>query len=372
MSGGYESIATNLRRHRQERGWSQAHLARAAGLSRSAYQHIEAGEATPHPRTLQAVARALGVGVQELLTPVPALRHVRFRSRRRLASREQVLATVARRLADLNSLEALLGLRGGLALGTPLLPLEPAGPERALSAAAQVRARLGLQEDRPIAHLGSLLEAHGMKLLLLDVPVEGFFGLSVAAEDGGPAIVLNTWERIPAERQLFTAAHELGHLVLHLEAYDVAQGREEASQELEADTFAAHFLMPEPLFQREWERGEGLPFVERVLATKHALRVSYKAVLYRLASRLPEGARLYARFQAGWRQRTGRTLSRTEEPEPLPRGVLHPAGARGADRLSWLVQQALVRREISLSRAAEVLGCSLDVLREQVAAWEEG
>jgi hypothetical protein len=152
------------------------------------HQYIEASQATPHPRTLQALARALGVGVQELLAPVPVLRHVRFRSRRRLPLREQVLATVACRLADLNSLEELLGLHPRPWVGPlPLLPELP-GPERALRAAAWVRERLGLKEDEPLAHLGPLLEAHGIKLLLLEVHAEGFFGLSVAAEHGEPAI----------------------------------------------------------------------------------------------------------------------------------------------------------------------------------------
>lgn len=45
---------------------------------------------------------------------------------------------------------------------------------------------------------------------------DDFFGLSIGPADGGPAVVVNVWDGISVERWIFTAAHELGHLVLHL------------------------------------------------------------------------------------------------------------------------------------------------------------
>ena len=57
-----------------------------------------------------------------------------------------------------------------------------------------------------------------------------------------------TWERISVERWIFTAAHELGHLLLHPHEY-----RREATDlpekaEREAHEFASEFLMPECAF----------------------------------------------------------------------------------------------------------------------------
>jgi Zn-dependent peptidase ImmA (M78 family)/DNA-binding XRE family transcriptional regulator len=387
MMEAHQAIAANLRRHRELKGWTQAQLAQAAGISRLAYRNIETRKAQPQPRTLHALATALGVRVQELLVPAPQLRHVRFRSYKRLNSREQVLATVARKLADFNELEELLGAQTRPRIGgVELAPSGLAGSERGSRAAALVRKRFGLDAEEPIRDLCGLLEANGIKVLLLEVASDAFFGLSVAAEEGGPAIIVNTWERISVERQIFTAAHELGHLVLHLDTYDVEQGREESGQELEADTFAACFLMPESVFQREWDETAGLAFVDRVLKVKRMFRVSYKTVLYRLASRSPEGFRLYGRFQSDYRERTGHALRKADEPEALRRSALRspaPEALRSrepdvllpsdftGDRLSALVRQAVEREEISLARAAELLDCSLEEMRRRVASWVE-
>jgi len=83
----------------------------------------------------------------------------------------------------------------------------------------------------------------------LNLVSDSFFGLSVAEDDGGPAIIVNVWERISVKRRIFSAAHELGHLLLHLDAYNVEESAEDKVQEREADVFASHFLMPEEALQ---------------------------------------------------------------------------------------------------------------------------
>src|SRR5690606_30495530 len=104
-----------------------------------------------------------------------------------------------------------------------------------------------------------LLESSGVKVYPISLASDAFFGLSVAADEGGPAIVVNVWDRISVERWIFSAAHELGHLLRHLDAYDVRHHEEKPDEEKEANEFAAHFLMPEHLFRQEWEDTCGLP-----------------------------------------------------------------------------------------------------------------
>lgn len=48
-----------------------------------------------------------------------------------------------------------------------------------------------------------------------EVMSDGFFGLSIGPTDRGPLVVVNVWGRISVERWILTAAHELGHLLLH-------------------------------------------------------------------------------------------------------------------------------------------------------------
>ena len=78
--------------------------------------------------------------------------------------------------------------------------------------AACRREAFGLEPDEPVRDVYGLLEANGVKVFPMRVASHDFFGLSVAPEDGGPAVVVNTWERISVERWIFTAAQD--HLCL--------------------------------------------------------------------------------------------------------------------------------------------------------------
>jgi transcriptional regulator with XRE-family HTH domain len=66
-------VARNVRRLRQERGYSQGELARRAGLSKQTLSGIEAGDANPTVVTLAAVADGLGVPAARLLTEFGSL-----------------------------------------------------------------------------------------------------------------------------------------------------------------------------------------------------------------------------------------------------------------------------------------------------------
>jgi transcriptional regulator with XRE-family HTH domain len=46
---------------RTQRGWSQAELARRAGLNNSTLSHIESGRFVPYPGQLAKIARAFGI-----------------------------------------------------------------------------------------------------------------------------------------------------------------------------------------------------------------------------------------------------------------------------------------------------------------------
>jgi len=381
---GAEAIATNLRRLRLAQGLTQEQAAESAGISKGAYRNIEGRKSVPRVDTLHRLAEALEVPIQDLVTPAPELRRVRFRSFKKLRTRAEILVAVGRWLADFNGLEELLGARVpyALAAGKGAAARRRAGvsPQRA---AAQARERMGLDPGEPVRDICGLLEARGIKVYPYTVASDAFFGLSVAAADGGPAIVVNTWDRISVERWIFTAAHELGHLLLHLDDYDVAQREEEKRQEKEANLFASYFLMPEEVFAKEWAETYGMAFVDRVLKVKRIFRVSYRTVLYRLSEALsiPD---LWRRFQLDYRQRTGKPLLKEDEPDALAEDAFRasfPENTRAGepedlspldfveDRLSCLVRKAIEGEEISLARGAEILGLSLGDMRQLAGSW---
>ena len=256
--------------------------------------------------------------------------------------------------------------------------------DHAVQMAARVREHLGIGGDEPIRDICGLLEAQGIKVGPVPTASQGFFGLSVAPSDGGPAIVVNTWDRISVERWIFTAAHEFGHLVLHLADYDVRQTDETEEHEKQANAFAAAFLMPGTAFRKEWDETYGLTLVERVLKVKRIFRVSYRTVLHRLAESGSVQGNIWARFQSDFQRRHGRVLLRNHEPEALAKDTfranfpenlaaaepehLSPVDFPG-DRLSRLVRRAIEGEEISLGRGAEILGRSLQDMRNLSASW---
>jgi len=64
---GRHTLGQRIRRLRNAAGLSQDALARKAGIGRVTLVRLEKGEQTPRYRTLDAIARALGVGVSGLL-----------------------------------------------------------------------------------------------------------------------------------------------------------------------------------------------------------------------------------------------------------------------------------------------------------------
>ena len=373
------TIAANVARLRLDGGLTQEGLASKAGLSRLALGRIERGAAVPRASTVRALAKALGVPVGELVMPVRPLESVRFRAKAKVRSREQILAEVSKWLEAYAWLEGELGERADFRFGKARPSSDDAGPGAVAQAA---REAVGLAPEVAVRDICGLLDRGGVKLLLLETTRDSFFGLSVGEPDGGPAVVVNTWERISVERWIFTAAHELGHLLLHPHEYrrEATDLPEEA--EREADEFASEFLMPECAFAEAWDATSGHSLLSRVLKVKRIFRVGYKTVLYRLVQSGREQApRVWQAFQSQHRAYFGKTLRKTDEPQALGKSEFawswgragEPAGLSRhdfmEDRLHGLVRQALERGSISLGRAAEILDLEREDMRRLAGEW---
>lgn len=366
-------ISINLRRLRKMKDLTQAQLAENAGISRNAYRSIETGGSTPRASTLESIARALKVSVFDLTAEVPRLNALRFRSLKSLtaserAEREQIKVDVATWLSDFNEVEELVGDR---------IPYRfqdlnhPSSPE---DAASEARRLLELEGGECVPDICSLLENSGIKVHLLNSHLKNFFGLSVGPEDGGPAIAVNIEDRITVERRIFTAAHELGHLILHMESYYSDQDEEDDLQENEADIFASYFLMPRDRFGAVWSEGRGLDWIDNVLHTKRRFHVSYKTVLKRLIDEFDVDNTIYREFSQQYRKRHGKRLAFREEPESYVASKDEPNLLDSIDfiedRLSRLVRDALEKELISIGRAAEILNISVSAMKERAEEWE--
>lgn len=144
--------------------------------------------------------------------------------------------------------------------------------ERDSAAAARALRQYWGIGERPIGSMIKLLETKGIRVFSLAENTKNVDAFS-CWRNNEPFVFLNTSKT--AERSRFDAAHELGHLVLHKHG-GPQQGRQ---AELEAQTFASHFLMPPAdLFAH-------VPYVtslQQLLITKKRWGVSLSALAYAL------------------------------------------------------------------------------------------
>jgi len=377
------TIYANIRRLRETKGLTQILAADRAGVSRTTYNNIEKGNIkNPRLSTLQKIADVLEVKLEDLLGPVRILKKVRFRSSK-IRSRNSILTEVTRWLDDFNELEILLNYREDYLFEnlTQELSIMINGLDRAKYAAERARDILKLSYKEPIYDIVGLLESSGIKVYPITLWSYNFLGLSVAKEEVGPAIIVNVWNRISVEQWIFSAVHELGHLLLHSDTFDINEIAENEDQEAEANIFASYFLMPEKAFKSEWDNTYGLPFVDRVLKVKLIFGVSYSTILYRLSIFNSFGNCVWAKFQSSYKLRTGKTLHIKDEPEAFlqdeflqapivmlsqePHSISPSHFVEG--RLYRLVSLAIEKNKITMSRGAEILKIDFAAMRDIVS-----
>ncbi len=219
---------------RKRRGLTLTQLAGLTGLSTRSLSVYENGHQIPAAESLVLLADTLCVAPAFLTGPdveeIPE-DAVSFRARSKMTARQRDRALSSGRIALLIN----QWIDDRFRLPSPDIPsLTGQQPE---PAAEMVRARWGLGE-RPIGNMLHLLEAHGVRIYSLTAENRELDAYSFYWRTQ-PFIFLNTSKS--GERGRFDAAHELGHLVLHGE-HQVPSDRPTA--ELEANRFAAAFLMP--------------------------------------------------------------------------------------------------------------------------------
>lgn len=354
-----EIIAGNLTRYRKGLNLSQEELAEFAGVTRQSINNYENAKTLPDSKILSALARALGVKLDDLLRQEStlALPNFRFRAHTSFDKKPQFAARVLRLLEDYTALEQAVGIPTYAPESTSCHQLE-GNEKRIAEIATQFRYRLGLG-DGPIPNLFEAVEEIGLKVLRQDIPIPGFFGLSACSLAQGAFVLVNT-HNITIERQLFTLAHEIGHLIFHRDEYQdnlMSEGteEEEKAREAVANHFASHLLVSQEALDR------ALSVFSNVIELKTHFRVSYIMMLVRLArmGKLKYDDALQ-KIHAEYKRQTGESLPKEKEIEPALNAEDFPVN----QRFTKLVWQALSSGKISELKAAELLNLSVDSLRQ--------
>lgn len=341
MASLEKGLGERLKRARQAADLSLRQVAGAAGVSAQAISKYERGLDVPSSGVLLRLARALGTNLDVLVRPrvTPELTPVEYRKHKALPAREEAtIHAKARNWLDryLEIEELVMPEREPFSWpkGFPRMVASGEDVERA---ADDLRAAWEIGKD-PIHNLTELLEDRGIKVGVIDAD-DRFDACSFYAgrEKKAPFVVIR--RGMPGDRQRFTLAHELGHLLLEFTA------------ELDADKaeklvyrFAAAFIVPREAARAELgDRRHRLDLVELALL-KREYGLSMAAWVHRAEELgiLPEAAArsVFEMFdKTGWRLR--------EPGEPYP--------SQDPRRFERLVRHALAEEVISEARAAELL-----------------
>ncbi|MFI5430142.1 helix-turn-helix domain-containing protein [Aeromicrobium sp. UC242_57] len=232
-----------LRQAREVALLNKKELAEASGVSPAAIGQYEAGIATPRSDTLVRIASALDVPVEffEPGRPLQGLdtSETYFESLRATTSKQRNGATsFAEQVWELShALETHVRF--------PLIELpdihgDPDVTYTPEAAAQATRTMWGLGTE-PIGHLVAQLESRGIICCLAPKTPAGVPRIDAYStlKFPRPLMVLTADRADDILRHRFSAARQLGHLVLH---HGVASG--ETWLEREADSFAAEFLTP--------------------------------------------------------------------------------------------------------------------------------
>lgn len=320
-------------------------------VSAQSISKYERGGAIPSSTVLLALVSALGVSVDYLFGGRDiVLDSIEYRKKSITSKRElaRVEANVLHLLERYLTVEEVLDLPS-LDWNKPREAQSPVRNQHELADLAAARLRdywkLGLD---PIPCLVELLEENGIKVLSFHLESVDGLTASVHVPGGRKDHVVVVNDSIHGERQRFTLAHELGHLVM-----DVP---DDINKEKAANRFAGAFLMPEEALWREVGKHRSSIGGKELFYLKKIFGVSVQAIVYRCMELEilsgPVCRRLFVKFgKLGWR-------SPPYEPHPLP--------PETPTRYKRLVYRALSENAISDSKAAELLDLPVKMIAKMM------
>ncbi|HEL5038897.1 TPA: ImmA/IrrE family metallo-endopeptidase [Stenotrophomonas maltophilia] len=291
-----------LRTVRQARGKSQSQLAEEAGISQAAISKIEAGLITePTDEVVDRLAEAVGFprsiffeADRSFGLPISLHGNAMYRRKASAGSRalEKLEADLNIRLMHIRRLLGSVDVDASL----PLPSLDPDEFDGDIELIADMVRRTWGIPNGPLFGLADYIERAGILIVECDLSSIGVDGLTIRTMGSPPCIFID--QSAPGDRQRFTLAHELGHVVMH--------SVPSATMEDEANLFASALLMP---------RRDIRPYlldkisIAKLASLKPIWRVSMASLLMRCQS---VGVLASGQAQYLWRQMSALGYRRSE------------------------------------------------------------
>ena len=340
-------LSERLNQARQAQGLSLRALAEKVGVSAMMLSKYERAASVPSSDVLLALSDALGVRTEYFFRTLTIdLERVEHRNKHRWKLPKQaeakVLADVRDQLEQWAELDKVTPAPWSVSFSLPNnLPgqLESLDAIEDIAIAVRKHWNLGFN---PITDLIDVLETRGIKVFTTRFDDLRFEGMSARAGEHHVVVVGRQW---PGDRQRFTLAHELGHLVLDERLLD------DLDKEKAADRFAGAFLVPAPTVKAALSARRRALEVYELYLLKQEFGLSIGGWSYRA---LDVGVISKAAHKEFWRHLVHKGWNETEPGEPCP-----PEKPRLFEQT---VYRALGEDLLSESKAATLLSISVSRL----------
>jgi len=337
-------IGERIQQARNALGLSTRQLGELAGVSAMAISKYESSQNTPSSTVLLALAKALEVRAEYFFRNTKVeLKDVEYRKDEKLPEKvhKKIMADIVDQIERRVALGEILPEAWNSPFDKPkrIPAIEDFDIIEDIANAVRKSWDLG---SNPIQDLIDTVEEHGVKVFTVALNGEDRFdGLSATVDDMPIIVVGADWV---GDRQRFTLAHELGHLVMQSR---MPESWDEKTIESACHRFAGAFLAPRSEVikglgnKRKWLEPQEL------MQLKHEFGLSMGAWTFRARDLNIISKQTMSELWKLFRRRNWKTT----EPDPqYPKEQVR--------RFKQFTYRALAEDMIGESKAAEILGIS--------------
>ena len=271
-------LGRNIKKYRLLAGLSLRDMGDKLNVSHQTIKKYENDEMTPNSSRLIDIAKLFGIKTSDLFSTfnVPTLEFKNFRKRSTMTKKKEegLFMMIGDEIAKYIEILELANEKYSFDKNNWTFDIDEI--DEVENIAIKVRKQLGISDICSLDNLTGKLEDNNFLILSIDYD-EKFDGFCEYV-DGLAFIILSSKGY---ERNRFTLAHELGHLVLNFK-----KELDDKEKESYCDAFASALLMPKKAMKRELEFNgkEGIRNVSlnELLLIAEEYKVSLNAVIMRL------------------------------------------------------------------------------------------